>query len=52
MFESMSSFLWFFIPSLLAICTGIVCEDKLIEFETKIARVCRAVVKTIKEAMQ
>ena len=51
MFESMSGFLWFFIPSLLAICTGILCEDKLIEFENKIARVFRAVVQTIKEAI-
>lgn len=52
MFESMSSFLWFFIPSLLAICAGIVWEEKLIEFENKIARVFLAIVRTIKEAMQ
>ena len=56
MFETMASFLWFFIHFVLAICTGIVFEDKLIEFENKIARICRAVLKTInqtiKEAIQ
>lgn len=52
MFESMSSFLWFFIPTLIAILIGIVIEQKLIRFENKIARVFLAIVRTIKEAMQ
>ena len=52
MFETMSGFLWFFIPTLIAILIGIVIEQKLIRFENRIARVCRAVVKTIKEEMQ
>ena len=52
MFETMKSFLWFFIPFVLAICAGILWEEKLIEFENKIARVFLAIVQTIKEAMQ
>ena len=40
MFETISGFLWFFIPTLALICVGIVFEDKLVRFENAI---CRAV---------
>ena len=38
MFETMESFLWFFIPTVILICVGIVFEDKLIAFEQKVKR--------------
>lgn len=38
MFETMESFLWFFIPAVILICVGIVFEDKLIAFEQKMKR--------------
>lgn len=52
MFQTMSGFLWFFIPTLIAILIGIVIEHKLIRFERRMTRVFLAVIKTIKEAMQ
>ncbi|MBR3552505.1 MAG: hypothetical protein IKN72_03845 [Clostridia bacterium] len=33
MFETMSSFLWFFIPTLILIVLGIIFEEKLIRVE-------------------
>lgn len=36
MFETMSSFLWFFIPTLILIILGIIFEEKLIAFENRV----------------
>ena len=44
MFETMSSFLWFFIPTLILIILGIIFEEKLIWLEDKIWRFIKAVV--------
>lgn len=37
MFETMTQFLWFFIPSVLLIGLGILFEEKLIAFENRIS---------------
>ena len=44
MFETMSSFLWFFIPTLILIILGIIFEEKLIRLENTIWRFAKAVV--------
>ena len=44
MFETMSSFLWFFIPTLILIILGIIFEEKLIRLENTIWRFIKAVV--------
>lgn len=48
MFETMSSFLWFFIPTFLLIIIGIIFEEKLIAFESKFFRFAKAVVAGVK----
>lgn len=48
MFATMSSFLWFFIPTLILILTGIIFEEKLIALESNIFRFAKAVVSGIK----
>lgn len=48
MFETMSSFLWFFIPTLILILTGIIFEEKLIRLENTIWRFVKAVVAGVK----
>lgn len=48
MFETMSSFLWFFIPTLVLILTGIIFEEKLIRRENTIWRFAKAVVAGVK----
>lgn len=48
MFETMSSFLWFFVPTLILILTGIIFEEKLIAFESKVFRFAKAVVAGVK----
>ena len=45
MFETMSSFLWFFIPALILITLGIIFEEKLIAFENKLFRAIRKVLR-------
>ena len=48
MFETMSSFLWFFIPTLILIIIGIIFEEKLIALESKFFRFAKAVVAGVK----
>ena len=46
MFETMSSFLWFFIPTLTLILVGIAFEEKLIRLENAVVIGAK---KTVKE---
>lgn len=48
MFETMSNFLWFFIPTLILILAGIIFEEKLIRLENTIWRFVKAVVAGVK----
>jgi len=52
MFATMSSFLWFFIPTLILILTGIIFEEKLIAFENTIWRFIKAIVIGAKMTIQ
>lgn len=52
MFENMSSFLWFFIPTFLLIILGIIFEEKLIRLEDTIWRFIKAVVIGAKMTIQ
>ena len=48
MFATISTFLWFFIPSVILISLGILFEEKLIEFEEHLRRLSRKIARKIR----
>lgn len=51
MFQSLSAFLWFFIPMFIAIVFALAFEETLIRFERKLFAALKAVRKTVLESI-